>query len=150
MTRQERIAAVFFVLLGLAVVGYALAKLQLGTLKEPGPAFFPVICGVGIVVLAGYWLVSNLKNTKAWESLWGKGVWIGPLTAIVLITAYAATMEPLGYLLSTVVFLVAWQLAIERERWLKTGVIAICGTVVMYVLFMYLLGVPLPEGMFGE
>ena len=150
MTRQERIAAVFLILLGLAVVGYALVKLELGTLKEPGPAFFPVICGAGVVVIAGYWLVSNLKNVVPGAPLWEKGVWIGPLTAIVLITAYAAAMEPLGYLLSTVIFLVAWELAIERERWLKTGIIAICGTVVMYVLFMYLLGVPLPEGMFIE
>lgn len=150
MTRQERNAALFFVILGVAVVGHALAKLELGTLKEPGPAFFPVVCGVGIVVLAGYWLVASLKSVKPWAPLWAKGELAAPVTAAVLIVAYSAAMEPLGYLLSTVVFLVAWQQAIEREKWLKTGIIAVCGTAVMYLLFMYLLGVPLPEGMFVE
>jgi hypothetical protein len=56
-------------------------------------------------------------------------------------------MEPLGYMLSTFIFLVAWQFAIEREKWLKTGAIAIIGTVAMYAIFSYLLRVPLPEGL---
>jgi uncharacterized MnhB-related membrane protein len=55
-------------------------------------------------------------------------------------------MIPLGYILSTLIFLVSWQLMIEREKLLKTAIITIVGTAIMFFLFYYLLGVPLPEG----
>lgn len=144
MTKHERIAGLILLLLGIAVVYYGVSVLSMGTIQEPGPGFFPVICGSGIVILCVIWFVTCLKKETCVTPLWGKGEWQAPLTAVILITLYAALMETIGYVLSTVIFLIAWQQAIEREKWIKTGIIAIVGTAAMYMMFSYLLGVPLP------
>lgn len=147
MTKQERLSAVFFIVLSIAVIYYGVAILKLGTVQEPGPGFFPALCGTGIVILCLVWFFTSRSSEVKQEALWAEGTWIAPLIAAVLITAYTTGLEILGYATSTFLFLIAWQVFIEREKWLKTGIIAVVGTVVMYVLFSSLLGVPLPDGL---
>jgi len=149
MTEQERTAGWVFILFGLFVAIYSLFALKIGSVSQPGPGLFPLICGVGIVMLCLLWLFKNRKICLDSEPLWESGNWKGPLLSVTIMFAYAALMEILGYTLSTLVFLVAWQVLIEQEKWRKTAIIAIVGTATMYVLFVYLLGVALPEGIFG-
>lgn len=148
MTKYERAMGFFLIALGIAVVYYAVSALSLGSIKEPGPGFFPAVCGSGIVILSVIWFAGSSKLMAESEVLWEKGQWVAPAIATAVITGYAVLMEPLGYILSTFVFLVAWQFTIEHERWRKTGLIAVIGTAAMYGIFSYLLGVPLPEGWF--
>jgi putative tricarboxylic transport membrane protein len=149
MTIQERRTGIILILIGLAVSFYAVSGLQMGTVNQPGPGFFPLISGAGIVILCTVWIVANRKCAPSSEPFWPQGEWKAPLLALVVMTIYAALMEELGYFFSTLIFLSAWQIFVEREKWLKTSIIAIVGTVVMYFIFAYLLGVALPEGMFG-
>lgn len=149
MTKHERYAGIFLLLLGIAVMYYAIVDLNLGTITQPGPGLFPFISGTGIAILSTIWILTNLKTMQQHESLWQKGELRTPVLAVVIITAYAALLDPLGYILSTVFFLLAWQIIIEREKWLKTALITVIGTVAMYVIFSYLLSVPLPEGIFS-
>jgi putative tricarboxylic transport membrane protein len=125
---------------------YSLTELKLGTITQPGPGFMPFIGGVGITLLSAFWILSNIKKIKITGPLWQKGELKNPLLAVIIIIAYTALIDRLGYILSTLMFLVAWQFAIEREKWLKTSIIAIVGTAVMYLLFAFLLEVQLPEG----
>jgi len=147
MNQYERRIAIFMILLGVATSFYSVVKLKLGTLQEPGPGFFPFVCGLGIVILCLIWFITSPKVEQTLEPLWSKENWIAPTIATVLVTLYTYGLETLGYCASTLLFLLAWQFAIEREKWLKTSIIAIVGTAAMYVLFSYLLQVPLPEGL---
>lgn len=128
---------------------YAIVDLKLGTITQPGPGLFPFISGGGISILCMIWLVTNLKSMQSHEPLWKKGEFRAPLLAVIIIVAYTALMDQLGYILSTILFLVAWQVFIEREKWLKIAIITVIGTAAMYLLFSYLLSVPLPEGIFS-
>ena len=148
MTKQERIAGIVLILMGIAVAIYAMTALQLGTINKPGPGMFPFICGAGIVIVCVIWIRGQKCDTNS-EPLWQKGQWHAPVLALIVMTIYTALMEPLGYFLSTLIFIMAWQIFVEREKWLKTVIIAGVGTVVMYFVFAYLLGVALPEGMFA-
>lgn len=147
MNKNERWAALFLILLSVAVIYYSLTKLSLGSIGAPGPGFFPFICGAGILLLCVIWFIMNPRVDENTPVLWGKGVWIAPLSAMVLITLYTFGLEILGYCSATFIFLIVWQLAIAREKWLRTGIIAVIGTAAMYVLFGYLLGIPLPDGL---
>ncbi len=149
MTKQERRAGLFLLLLGIAVMYYAIVDLKLGTITQPGPGLFPFISGGGIAILSLIWLLTNLKSIQPHEPLWKKEELRAPLLAVIIIVAYTALMDQLGYILSTILFLVAWQVFIEREKWLKIAMITVIGTAVMYLLFSYLLSVPLPEGIFS-
>ena len=149
MTKQERMAGLIFAMFGLAVGVYSGTALKIGTISQPGPGLFPLICGFGITLTCLIWLLKNRSDCSKAAPLWSDQNWCRPLLAIVCMSVYAALMEELGYVISTLLFLVAWQLLIEAEKWKKTAVIALVGTVVMYILFVYLLRVALPEGMFG-
>ena len=149
MTKQERTAGCVLILLGVAVACYSLSALQIGTTNKPGPGLFPFTCGVGIVILCAIWILSNRNSDMHSEPLWRKSQWHAPVIALVIMTIYASLMEPIGYLFSTFIFVIAWQIFIEREKWIKASIMAGVGTVVMYLVFVYLLGVALPEGMFG-
>jgi len=147
MNKNERRAAAFFIVLSIAVIYYSVTKLSLGSVQEPGPGFFPFVCGAGILLLCLIWFAMNPKVDTCPAPLWEKGVWVAPVIAMVIITLYTFGLDILGYCTSTFLFLVAWQLGIVREKWVKTGVIAIVGTAAMYLLFGYLLGIPVPEGL---
>lgn len=146
MTKQERISAVFFLAVGVAVIYYGISILKLGSIQEPGPGFFPAICGAGIIFLCLQWLICNPLATSS-EPLWGTGEWMAPVMSMAIVFAYAAGMETIGYVSSTLLFLIAWQVLVEKESWKRTGIIAFLGTAAMYLLFSFLLGVPLPEGL---
>jgi putative tricarboxylic transport membrane protein len=150
MVKNERRAGLFFILLGVAVIFYSFNALSLGTVKEPGPGFFPFISGVCVVVFSIVWIL-GLKKEAAEEDkpFWEKGQWVRPLYAILITCVYAGVMDRLGYVLSTLLFIIAWQLFIEGGKWKKIVIISIVGTIVMYILFQYLLSVPLPEGLFS-
>ena len=56
--------------------------------------------------------------------------------------------ERIGFLLSTLVFMLGWQLIVERERWLKAVVVTVLCAAAMFTLFRYLLHVELPVNPF--
>ena len=149
MTKQERTAGLIFAMFGVATGVYSFTALTIGSIGQPGPGLFPLICGFGIVLLCLIWLFQHRNDVCGSEPLWFEGNWHGPLTAVVIMVVYTALMEELGYVLSTLLFLIAWQMIIEREKWRKTALIAVVGTLSMYLLFVYLLKVALPEGIFG-
>jgi hypothetical protein len=149
MGKYERLTGFAFILMGIAVIFYSINVLSIGTTKLPGPGFFPFISGLCVVIFSGVWIFTTKKiKTEEDKPFWEKGQWVRPLLAVLIIMAYAAFMDGLGYILSTLLFIVAWQLFIEGEKWKKILILSVVGTVVMYVLFQYLLSVPLPEGIF--
>ena len=149
MTKQEFKAGIVFSLVGLSVAIYGFTMLGIGTIGQPGPGLFPFLSGLGIVVLCGIWVGGNWRQFRSAEPLWHKGQIARPLIAVIVILAYATLMESLGYILTTLLFVIAWQVLIEREKWKKLIVIAIVSTTIMFLLFSYLLKLSLPDGVFG-
>lgn len=149
MVNRDRIAGLFFLLLGFAVTFYSVRELGLGSVKAPGPGFFPFMCGVCIVIFSAVWLYSlRTRSDKNRGPFWEKGEWIRPAMAVAITLAYAAIMDDLGFILATFLFIAAWQFAIEREKWSKNLIISSIGTAGMYAIFQVLLSVPLPRGLF--
>lgn len=68
------------------------------------------------------------------------------LLGLGVLCLYAALFERGGYFLATLIFMFAWQMLVERERWLKALLITAIATFTMYGLFRHLLSVPLPKG----
>ena len=147
MIKAQRITGLIFIMLGAYVTWYSMFKLKVGTISRPGSGFFTLICGLGILVLSLIWLLSGLKKQEDKGAMWEKGQWLSPLLAIVVTFAYAFLMEPLGYIISTAVFIILWQVIVSRARRITIIVFTIIGTAVMYLLFEVLLSVPLPNGL---
>lgn len=146
MKKYERITAVLTSLGGLWIMFYAWGTLKLGTIHVPDAGLVPFLCGVGLVILGIAWLVA-LKWTPEREEHEGKRLW-RPIVSLLLMVVYGFLMEEIGYITSTLLFMIAWQQIVEREKWFKTIVIAILSTAGMYALFVYLLQVPIPKEFF--
>ncbi len=149
MKKWDRIAAVTIIVLGLAAALYAVVDLKLGTLRHPDAGLLPFIASLVVVLTSCIWLVELRGPDPEPRPFWGKGEWVKPLLAVVFLSLYAATMEPFGYVPSTLLFLALWMFLVERVKWHRALLVTVLGTAGMYILFVMLLGVPVPASILG-
>lgn len=149
MKKHDRIAAVLLIVLGLAAAYYAYADLKLGTLRHPDSGLLPFLASLVVVITAATWLWDLRGPDPDPQPFWAKGAWVKPLFALTFLIIYAATLEPLGYLPATFLFLGLWQYLVERVNWRRAALVTVLGTAGMYLVFVKLLGVYVPESIFG-
>ena len=149
MNKAQRITGTLFVVIGVYVTWYSFSSLGVGSISKPGPGFFTLVCGLGIFILAAIWVISGIRKQEGKGRLWEKGGWISPLLAIGVTFLYALLMSPLGYVISTAIFIILWQVVISKGSRVTIIVFTIVGTGVLYIIFGPLLSVPLPRGVFG-
>lgn len=131
------------------VMYYAWSVLKLGSIHVPDAGLLPFLCGAGLSVLGVLWfLVLQTEKDQVSAEPTEKLMPWRPIISLALMVLYGWAMEALGYITSTLIFMIAWQQIIEREKWVKTVVIAVLGTVAMYALFSLFLKVPVPEELF--
>ena len=146
---SERITAIITSLGGVWIMVYAWRTLKLGSIHVPDAGFLPFLCGAALAILGIVWiLILQWKKEQENEGSAEKRLWHRPLLSLALMVLYGWAMETVGYITSTLIFMVAWQQIIEREKWVKTMVISLIGTLAMYALFVYLLKVPIPPEFF--
>ena len=149
MKRSERIAAVITSLGGLSVMYYAWSVLKLGSIHVPDAGLLPFLCGAGLAVLGILWMVSlHATGKRKSEEQIEQHLRYRPYASLALMALYAWALEAVGYVTSTLIFMVAWQKVIEREKWSKTMAIALLGTAAMFALFRLFLKVPIPQELF--
>jgi len=149
ITKVQRVTAAIFIVLGVCVAIYSFTKLGVGTMRRPGAGFFTLVCGSGILILSIMWLLTLLKDTDPALFFEEKGAWVPPSLGVAVTLTYALLIVPLGYTLSTFVFIVLWQVVIARARLRTVILFGVIGSATMFVLFELLLGVPLPNGFIG-
>lgn len=146
MITADRVAGLVLVAFALAVARASLA-LPLGSLRDPGPGFLPMLlalllAGLALAVVAGgrrSTPVRLLRWPERWHAL-----------AILGGCAFAAlALERLGYRLTVFALVVFLMRVMERK---KAAVAVIAGlglSLGSFFLFATLLKVPLPRGPLG-
>lgn len=144
-------------LIGLAVSLVLLPK-AFGLPKLPivpvSPGFYPAIVllftalACAALVLQDY--AAQRRATAADTDAQPKRAYGLVLAAFAVVTAYVGLLPQLGYRVATVLFVAAFQLAIERpatlRQWAMLAVIAIGTSAITYLLFDQYLSVLLPRG----
>lgn len=142
------------VLVGIAILGLTKYQNLLFIQEEKmGPGFFPIICGVAIVVcgnlilLATYKKNASIKNTADEEKeIFNKeelknlilfsGLGIG----VVILSNYIGLLPCLGLSILT-------YLRIQgKEPWKKAILVSLCMVIFLYSVFVAFLKVPVPKG----
>jgi hypothetical protein len=160
MSTSESVANLVTIALGIFVAYHSYYSLKLGILISPGAGFLPFLCGVALMVLGIVWRLQAILSKSAAKveraeapmaavceaeptPLPGSRVKLG--LAFATTVAYACLFERIGFFLATLVFMLGWQVVVERQRWLKAIIITVLSAAAMYTLFRYLLHVELPS-----
>jgi hypothetical protein len=146
MGRADRVAGLALAALAAAVAAESL-RYPVGTVREPGPAFFPLVLALA---LAGFGLLTAAAGGRSVPlRALGWGEW-RHAAAILGAAAFAAlALERLGYRLTLIVLLAVLLGAVERRGLLLTAAVALGLALGSFYLFDTLLRVPLPRGPFG-
>jgi putative tricarboxylic transport membrane protein len=67
----------------------------------------------------------------------------------LLLLGYILIFVPLGYAISTFLFMLAVTTYLDREHWIRNLIYAVVFSVVVYSIFVYVFGVQLPAGVLG-
>lgn len=107
-----------------------------------GPGFFPRIIGVALVALCAHSLWLELRASReALSEHWRTTVAVAALSA-----AFIAALEPLGALLSMILFLGVTLAYLNRARPLQNAALALLLPICVYLLFKVWLNAALPRG----
>jgi Tripartite tricarboxylate transporter TctB family len=121
--------------------------LPLGTLRNPGPAYVPVLLAGGLLVLGALIAATGGRAARVGDVGWGE--WRHAL-AIVAVCVFAAWgLERLGYRLTVTLSLVVLLGLVERKGPVVTVGVALGLAFGTFHLFATLLRTPLPRGPFG-
>lgn len=124
---------------------YGAFQLSFGSFRSPGPGFIPRIIGISAAVLSLLLFLNDLFKNIRNESDVDFPLVI--LLYLICFCVYALIFEPLGYILSTVMFAFALSCIMKNKLWVS-ALIGIGTGVSLYVIFN-LLAVPLPKGILG-
>ena len=139
----DRIASIAFLLIGLLFVieSNSLSVNSYGS--SVGPNIFPMALGV-ILILLSIRLLFETTKYKADNGSKEPLQYIKFIIILVSAAVYAAVLEPLGYVISTFVFLLVAFQTMERGKWIQTIIIAAVFSFGVYYFFAEFLGGSLP------
>jgi putative tricarboxylic transport membrane protein len=137
--------------LGLAI---CLGSLQynLGTLAAPGTGFMPFLAGAAICFFSGIGLIhSTLRRRRGetWVPMFQGVFWKNAMIILISLLAYALLLVPLGFLITTALFIAFLLRAIVPQRWSVVIACSLLTAAGSYLIFEVWLQAQLPKGFFG-
>lgn len=145
------IATALFLFFGLFIIRES-HVLQYWSELGPGPGLLPLLLGIAMSVLAFISMIEILmkrgQNEEAFFSEDGSFKKVG--LVMIAYTALTALVNKLGFLLATALFMAFIIGIAERRSWISILTITIFAVAGFYCVFVVLLNVPLPRGIFGK
>ena len=119
-------------------------QLDLGTWKIPGPGAWPFLLAITLSLIGG-WLVfrpqPQTQGISASIPRWGK--WA---MALGTLFGYVFILEPLGYIVATLLLLLVQIRWVEDRPWTTSLLTAALAAVISFLIFGLWLKVLLPSG----
>ncbi len=124
------------------VYAYQATHFNVGFMADPiGPKAFPLIIAA-FMFLVSLYLVFRPDPEPEWPV---RRVWINKGLVLVSFVLYAYALVPLGFLLSTTLQVTFLAFMFKGKIW-KGLAAAVVASLILYSIFVYLLGIPLPLG----
>jgi putative tricarboxylic transport membrane protein len=135
-------------LLGLLLsAGYLHVALDLpmGALDEPGAGLFPILVSaiMAFASAAAMWEGYKAPTSEAIELPTG-GDSARLVKLVLLLSAYFVAIPWLGYSVSSLIFCILLIRLLSDTNWMRSILYSIIMTAVVYIVFIYLLKVPMP------
>jgi putative tricarboxylic transport membrane protein len=133
----ERPITVAVALIAIVAVAFGVASWKLGfwTDDGPGPGLLPFATALLLAPVLFLILREKFDDSERFHPL--------PLAAIIALCVYAFVLPYLGFLIPTVVLIVAWVRWLEQQSLIRGLVISAFLVAFGWVVFVYLLKVPM-------
>jgi putative tricarboxylic transport membrane protein len=126
-------------------------RLRLGTINNPGPGFFPFGAGFIMLILSLAALFqSTVKRKKVEKTTPQEPVrWWNIVIILAAITAYAFSLEKIGFLINTFLFICLMLKVVEPQTW-KTAIIGgLITSIAANLVFNVIFQTHIPRGILG-
>jgi putative tricarboxylic transport membrane protein len=144
--KADRAGAILALALGFLLISQGV-KLPPGKEGAPGPGFFPVWIGVGLMALSLIPLIRPSGGQKVGDLLPRGNEAVRVAWVLVALILYAALLKPLGFIIATFsLFLILLQFY-RRGRWWVAVALSLAAVLGSYWLFARFFEMPLPEGL---
>jgi putative tricarboxylic transport membrane protein len=142
----DRISAGILALFAMFVI-WESRQLPLGTFRQPGPAYVPVLLA-SLLLLFGVLIIVSAGRAPSLSSVrWTE--WRHALAIFAACAFAVIAIERLGYRLTVLLMLVFLVKVVEKRSWTLSLVFASSLAFGSYYLFYTTLRVPLPQGPVG-
>ena len=139
----EIVVGLCFAAVGIAFLIGAV-KLSVGVPTEPKPGFFPFIDGIILIGLSLLFLFQAWRGRAGNRQAFGRIK--GPVVVVLTLVLYVATLEPVGYVITTAILSSVVLYMLETKPRVLVPV-SLGLALVSYLLFSRLLGITLPPGL---
>jgi putative tricarboxylic transport membrane protein len=153
MKKKDLIPAFIWMGLGIAVAAISYG-LQLGTLRNPGAGLMPFLLGIllslcSVPILIDSLLTIRNKAKQGDESIWSGVEFKRLILVIISLICYAMILEKVGFVIATFLLLIILFKVIGSRKWLFTLMASATVVFLSYLLFVTLLKVEMPWGIWG-
>ncbi len=148
MQHKDALSGLFWMAIGLGVCWGGI-DLELGTLHDPGSGFIFFWVGIIMIGLAAAVFIKGIREKSPGmelKAIFAQVQWKKVLFVLGALIAYALTFYHLGFVLTTIFFLIFLFKAIEPQRWSIAIGGAIVSALTAYAVFHWWLGTQLPKG----
>jgi|GEM_PF-1970263 len=145
---SEQVASLLFMLLGVGMVILS-GELQPVIENDVGSGFLPKIVGIGFIVLSLLKLVLSFKLERQQKAKTAYNIKKGLLT-IFIFGMYVMTIKYLGFVIATMLYLVAqlsvfkWENGIKKKEVIQIALLSILAPIIIKLIFVNLLDLVLP------
>ncbi len=144
---MNRISGIVVLLLGTVILWQG-SLLRMGSFRNPGPGFFPVLLAGLLIVLSIFLIIPATKAKKTFPPFWFQS-----LRRIIVVygalLGYFFALEYLGFALSGFFLMMFLFVFIDRQKMKSAAVTAIIFMGLAYLLFNVILKSQLPGGVVG-
>ena len=155
MTNKKRnlITSVIFLVFGAFMLVQSLAvphKIP----SDVGSGYVPAFISICLLVVSGAKLILTLLDKDPADDVVKASGWSmkGGIVTMAIMLVYMLTFEPVGFILSSIVFLFAlmnWFANNENRKPILFAIIAIVLPIAIDALFVFVIKMPLPKGLIG-
>jgi hypothetical protein len=142
----DRASAIALIIFALLVI-WESRQLPLGTLRQPGPAFIPILLALLLLMFAVFLVLTSSRPPSLSSITWTEWRHALAILAASLFSVFA--IERLGYRLTVLLVLGFLVKLLEQRSWIVSLSFAFTLSFGSFFLFYTVLRVPLPQGPFG-
>jgi putative tricarboxylic transport membrane protein len=146
MKKYDLYCALTLLLVSIFVSAMSL-RFGLGNLGSPGPGFLPFLIGLLLGCISFFMIIMAYGGNHKGHALndrpsFGRKV----LPTLIILFAYAISMERLGYIIGTSFLLLYLFKVTGSRKWFTSILITLIVVSMTYLFFGVLLSAPLPKG----